>query len=263
VTVVIATLGCNIIFSLPLDTEVKFFMLSTVTMGIVGGIAFHVMNQRFNKFVVFFIVLLFLVPFYRQVQGKLLFQEDDLHVNELYYERGKYIHSTSVEENELYQWIRDHTEKSSPFIDLQLTIPVLAQRQLFIGMDSEAPLKRAPMGTKEVFGGVAGYTSTIDSFLRFVNCYEPDLIERRQAFVETLYGVNEKLTTEEMKSLFETHKNMYVVVRTKGMYTVIKTQGSYVMLPTNTIKRRFTEKHFTQIFRSSKGNFLVFQKENL
>ena len=262
-TVVLATLSCNIIFSLPLDTEVKFFMLSAMTMGILGGIAFCGLYQRFNKLVSFFIILLFLSPFYRQAQVKLLFQKDDPPVSELYYEKGRYLYSTSAEENELYQWIRNHTKKTSPLIDLQLTIPVLAQRQLFIGMDSEAPLKRAPLGMKDVFGGVAGYTSTIDSFLRFVNCYDPDLIETRQAFVETLYGANEKLTTEEMKSLFEAHENMYVVVRAKGMYTVIKTQGSYVMLPTNIIKRRFADARFTQVFRSSKGNFLVFQKENL
>ena len=130
-------------------------------------------------------------------------------------------------------------------------------------MDSEAPLKRTPRGMKDVFGGVAGYTSTIDSFLRFVNCYDPDLIDSRQAFVETLYGVNEKLTVAQMKSLFTTYKNLYVVVRTKGMYTVVRTQGAYVMLTTNALKRRFAASHFTQVFRSSQGNFLVFQKENL
>lgn len=263
VTFVIATLCCNIIFSLPLDTEVKFFMLSTMTMGIIGGIAIHAMSQRLNKLLVFFIVLLFLAPFYRQVQVKLLFQKDDPPVSDLYYERGKYLYSTSGEENELYQWIRNHTEKNSPVIDLQLTIPVLAQRQLFIGMDSEAPLKRTPRGMKDVFGGVAGYTSTIDSFLRFVNCYDPDLIDTRQAFVETLFGVNKKLTAAQMESLFTTYKNMCVVVRAKGMYTVVRTQGAYVMLTRNALKRRFAASHFTQVFRSSQGNFLVFQKENL
>ncbi len=263
ITVVIATLGCNIIFSLPLDTEVKFFMLSAMTLGIVGGIAIHGMNQRFSKLLVLSIVLLFLAPLYRQVQVKLLLQKDDPPVSELYYEKGRYLYSTSSEENELYQWIKNQTEKNSPFIDLQLTVPVLAQRQLFIGMDSEAPLKRTPRGMKEVFGGVAGYTSTIDSFLRFVNCYAPELIDTRQAFVETLYGVNEKLTAAQMNLFFTAYKNLYVVVRAKGMYTVVRTQGAYVMLTTNALKRRFAASNFTQVFRSSQGNFLVFQKETL
>jgi uncharacterized membrane-anchored protein len=52
--IVIATLCCNILVTMPLETEVKYFMLSTVTLGIVGGIAFYAMSRRFYKLMVFF-----------------------------------------------------------------------------------------------------------------------------------------------------------------------------------------------------------------
>ena len=244
-SVIVATLSCNIFISLPLETECKYFKLSTVTLGIVGGIAFYAMNQGYKKLVVFILLLLFLAPLYRHVQWKLRFQKKAPHVSHLYVEKGRCLYTKNSEENELYHWIRNHTDKNSIFIDSELTIPVLAQRQLFIGMDREAPFRPAPMGMKGIWGGQPGYGWTIDAFLRLMNGYDPDLIDRRQALVKGIYDINQKLTNKEMKAFFNTHKNMYVVVRTKEL------------------EDKFNQEKFDQIFRSSKGHFLVYQQGSL
>lgn len=240
-TVIIATFSCHIVISLPMETEIKYFMLSTGTLGIVGGIAFQAMNRGFMKPVVFILVLFFLAPLYRHVKWKARLLNKAPHVSTVYVEKEKYLYTKNAEENELYEWIRNHTDKNSIFIDSALTIPVLAQRQLFIGMDNEVPLGRAPIGMSGIYSGEPGYGSTIDSYLRLINGYDPDLIDTRQAHVKRIYAANRKGTDTEMKKFFNAHKNMYVVVRTKAL------------------EDKFKGENFDQVFRSSQGNFLVFQ----
>jgi hypothetical protein len=239
--IVIATLCCNILVTMPLETEVKYFMLSTVTLGIVGGIAFYAMSRRFYKLMVFFLVIMFLLPLAIRVQAKLRFHKDVPPVFDLYGERGRYLYSIRTEENELYEWIRNKTNKDSVFIDLKLTIPVLAQRRLFVGVDRAGPMSSVPIGMKGIYGGEPGYSWKIDTFLRHMNCYDPDLIDRRQALVKRIYNPKGLITDREIEELQNTFINVYVIDRTQA-------------LPSDLNREKFN-----QVFRSSQGQFLVHQ----
>lgn len=243
-SVIAANLGCYVFINLPLGVEYKYLVLSTVSLGIVGGIAFSAMNQGFKKPLVLILLLLFLIPLYRNVKWKSQFLKKVTNVSDLYHEKGRYIYAKNSEEDELYQWIRDHTDKNSIFIDSELTIPVLAQRQLFIGMDREDPLGPTPKGMKGIYGP-PGYGLTIDTFLRDDFGYDPHLLDKRQAIVKSIYDVHRTLTDRELKEFFDTNKNIYVVVRTKA------------------IEDKFKQARFDQFFRSSKGHFIVYRQGKL
>lgn len=240
-TVVMATLCCYIFIGLPLGAESTYFILSTVVLGIVGGIAFHAMKQRLNKAVVLVIVLFFFVPLVLGMQEKLSFQNDDLPVLERYGEKESYLYSTRSEENELYEWIKSNTDKESTFIDVTLDIPVLAQRRLFIGMDRAAPMSSGPIGMKDIYAGEPGYRWKIDTFLRQMNCYDPSLIDIRQALVKRIYNPKAFITDTEIEELQNTFINVYVVDRTQAL------------------AGNMNREKFNQVFRSSQGQFLVHQ----
>ena len=112
-------------------------------------------------------------------------------------------------------------------------------------MDREAPLRPAPMGMKGIWGGQPGYGWTIDAFLRLMNGYDHNLIDKRQSLIKRIYDTNQKLTDTELKAFFNAHKNMYVVVRTKAL------------------ENKFNQEKFDQIFKSSKGHFLLYQQGSL
>jgi len=241
-SVIAASFSCYVFISLPLESEYKYLMLSTVTLGILGGTAFYAMNHGFKKIVVFILLLLFLAPLYRNVQLKLRFMNNITDVSSLYTEKGRYLYSKNSEENELYQWVRNHTDKNSIFIDSELTIPVLAQRQLFIGMDRESTSKPLP-GVMKGTNGSPGYGFTIDTFLRR-DGYDSALIDKRRAIVKSMYNPNQKLTDREVETLFNAYENIYIVVRTKAL------------------EDKFRQGKLNQVFRSSKGHFILYQKES-
>ncbi|MBW1854084.1 MAG: hypothetical protein JRJ00_05290 [Deltaproteobacteria bacterium] len=242
-SVIVASFSCYIFISLPLESEYKYFMLSTVTLGILGGTAFYAMNHGFKKIVVFILLLLFLAPLYRNARWKSRFMNNVTDVSSLYAEKGRYLYSRNSEENELYQWVRNHTDKNSIFIDSELTIPVLAQRQLFIGMDRESTSKPLPAAMKGT-NGSPGYGFTIDTFLRRVYGYDSALIDKRRAIVKSIYNPNQKLTDSEVETLFNAYENTYIVVRTKAL------------------EDKFRQGKLNQVFRSSKGHFILYQKES-
>ena len=91
-------------------------------------------------------------------------------------------------------------------------------------------------------GGGPGYSYRIDTFLRLINGYDPDLLNRRQALVKSIYDTKKNLNDEKMKEFFDSHKNIYFVVRTKK------------------IKHKFNQAKFKQVFRSSKGHILIYKK---
>ena len=241
-SVILANLSCFIFIRLPLESQYKYCILSTVTLGIVGGIAFSNMNRGFKKLLVFILLLLFIAPLYRKIQFKLSFRKNAPDASALYFEKGRYIYCKNSEENELYQWIREHTEKNAIFIDSELTIPVFAQRQLFIGMDRKETRRGLMRGMSDIWGVEPGYGYRIDTFLRLINGYDPDLLNRRQALVKSIYDTKKNLNDEKMKEFFDSHKNIYFVVRTKK------------------IKHKFNQAKFKQVFRSSKGHILIYQK---
>jgi len=227
-TVIAATFCCYIFIHLPFASEYKFLILSVLTLGILGGVSLGALKQRWNKSIVFILLLLFMFPAFSNIYTKLRHYE---HLYR-YVEKGKYIYSKNTEENELYEWIRKETNTDDVFIDSEVMLPVLAQRPLFVAFD-----KKVKGRTTRLYPGY-GF---IWKFVRLVWGYDIDLVRKRNNIVYIIYSSNRSLTSKQKDELFASGSNVYVIVRRA------------------IIKLAFNRQEFVEVFRSSQGNFLVYQ----
>lgn len=227
--VVIVTNFCIYIFShAPWTAEYKFLILSTVSLGIIGGIAFNAMAKWRNRFVVSFLLFLFLYPSYCHLRLKLLKLKG---IANMCVEKESYVHHKDEEENQLYQWIKKNTPPDAIFIDSALTIPIFTQRRLFIGLGVDLKKgKRLKLG----------YTNPIEYFLLTYG-YDPDLVKRRRRIVRSIYNLDQRLSDREMENFFESNKDIYIVVREESL------------------RDKFDKEKFNKVFESFKGNFVVYK----
>jgi hypothetical protein len=230
VIVIVSTMAGYVAIHLPMDNEYKLLLLSTVTLGILGGVAFGEMARRlagYRMIGVFILLALFLFPTFRFVKLKLI-QERAGRPSQAFVEKGRSIRSADGETDEFYQWIKKNTDRRSAFIDQELEIPVLAERPLFIGIGGREP------GQRKGFGPV-------DLILRFQSGYPPDLLDMRRRIVEKIYAANQQLSEEDLDELLSLPGDLYVVLRTK-------------VQAGNLDKAAFRE-----VFASQAGNFRLYQ----
>ncbi|MFH1312127.1 MAG: hypothetical protein ABIJ00_02770 [Candidatus Eisenbacteria bacterium] len=194
----LATMGSYVLTHLPFDNEYKFLLLSTVTLGILGGAVLGSLRGSYGKCMAFVLIGLLLIPSFRIVRLRVSRGHD---VASTYVERGVNIHTTNEEENELYTWIRENTATNSVFIDRELEIPVLARRQLLVGVGGS----RRP-GQKG-FGG-------INIILQFQSGYDTEMLNTRRRIVDRIYSESDRLTETEWDELRSLTSDIYVVART-------------------------------------------------
>lgn len=226
---ILGTAGCYIFIHMQRSNEYKFLILLTVMAGILGGIALYAMKQHFHKSFVLILLLLFLLPSYNVIVGKLKAQ---MHYPRTYVEKGRDIRLTADEGNELYQWIREHTAKDSVFIDSELKIPVFAQRQLFLTIDKQVHGK--PVIER-------GYGLLTDTILREVSAYPPCILDERNRIVTAVYDPKQNFSSGEMEEFLSTNRHIYIVVRTEKL------------------RGKFTNKRFDIIFESHDGHIIVYR----
>ena len=225
-TIAIATGACFVFIHIPDSVEYKFMILSTVTLGILGGISFNKIRQWRYKSVAMVLLILFIMPAVTIASFR-LGRYEDLPV--IYEEKGRYIVFAEPEENELYEWIGDNTAGDRIFVDSEMKIPVFARRCLLIGIDK-------PDGSIQI-----GYGMKM-ARVRLRHGYDPDLYMQRQKLVRNIYGYENTLTSEEIMDSLRT-QDVYVVTRGKASGNVIDRNG------------------FEEIFKSSKGNFIVLKPQ--
>ncbi|HIJ71852.1 MAG TPA: hypothetical protein HPP87_10890 [Planctomycetes bacterium] len=229
VTVTVATLACYLCIHLTWTNEYKFSMLSMITLGILGGVAFRLMAQWCKKSVVFILLLLFIFPAFNNIYTRLRYFDS---FEPPYIEKDEYIYSKNAEENQLYEWIRNNTDTDDVFIDTEPLLPVLAQRRLYIALDRQVQGRavRSP-----------GYGFLLMDFFRLICGYERKLIAERTGIVYTIYTSNLDLTTAQKENLFAVANKVYVIVR-----------KAY-------IRGKFNKSGFEKVFQSARGNFLVYR----
>jgi hypothetical protein len=204
VIVVTATAAAYLAIHLPLDNEYKFLLLSTVTLGILGGVAFAELAKRlrgYKTIVVFVLLALFLFPSFRFVKLKLV-QERAGQPSKAFVEKGRSLRSTDPEADQFYQWIKANTGRKSAFVDQELDIPVLAERPLFLGLGKREP------GQQKGFGPV-------DMILRLQSGYPASLLDMRRTIVEKIYAADRPLTSAEMSDILGLPGDLYVVWRAR------------------------------------------------
>jgi hypothetical protein len=211
----------------PADVEYKFLQLSLVCLGILGGISFDCIRQRLNKMAMLLLMLLFFLPC-AEVTYRSLTHLANVPIT--YEEKGRYIHSLDTEEDELYEWIRQNTTTNSVFVDTELSIPIYAQRRLFIGTDKENRI-------------TAGYGIPIDYLLHVRHGYDPKMIQKRKSIVKKIYNQSGGITTTETEAItaFNTFPKVYIVTRE---YTTIN---------------NFDRIDFIEVFRSRSGIYRIYQ----
>jgi len=219
---------------MPLNVEYKALILSTVTLGILGGISLSAMRQWCSKNVIFILLLLFIFPSFSNIYTKLR-RFDRLPVT--YVEKGKYIYSKNPEENELYEWVRKETTKDDVFIDALPFLPVFAQRQLFVASDVSF------IGEAGQFRiGNPGYGFPFSIVLQTIYGCDPNLLESRKNIINSIYSLNRELTSEQIDQLSTSSlDNIYVIIRKVIFQDTFNQQG------------------FDEVFRSSKNNYLVYR----
>ncbi len=227
--VIVTNLFLYILICLSWENEYKFFMFSTLGLGIIGGVAFSAMSKRCNNFAMFILLFLFLSSTYFDMRMKIARLKD---VVNTCVEKGKNVYHRDKEEDKLYQWITNNTSLDSIFVDSELTIPVFAKRQLFIGMGEERDWEKN-----------LGYSAPIKDILLMCG-YDYNLIEKRRRIVKGIYDITQKSLDKETEDFFSLNKDIYIVVRTKA------------------IESKFNQNRFDRVFKSAEGNFLVYKPKN-
>jgi large-conductance mechanosensitive channel len=197
-----ATACAYVCVHLNLDNEYKFLLLSAVVLGIPGGIAFSRLIERCQgprAVVVFVLLAFFIFPAVRFV-GRKLVQERSGRPSQTYFEKGRSLRSTDTEVDEFYQWIKQHTDRRSGFIDTDLEMPVLAERALFVGIGGREP------GQRKGFGPV-------DMILRQQSGYPHDLLDRRTTILEKTFAKGRPFSKTELSELHGLPGPTYAVWR--------------------------------------------------
>ena len=230
--IILVTVGAYWGIHFPHDVEYKFLYLFCVLLGILAGPVFHRLAERIPKPLFLILLGMFLFPSISDTWAKLRRYgnnpEQFLSNHYGYVERGTTLQTTNLEEQELYDWIIQHTPVGTVFIDTKWTIPVLAQRQLYFGLDQAAG------------GRISGYGINME-FLKQSQLYEEQHYQFRHELVCNIYGIEQTLPRSVvLQTAFD--ENLYVVLRGND--------DSVIQFETGGLEKLFT---------SSEGTYCVYR----
>jgi hypothetical protein len=122
------------------------------------------------------------------------------HSNIVYSENGVNLISQNSD-SKLYEWILTTTDKKDIFIDSTLQIPVLGQRQLYIGVDQGV--------------GQPGYSMAAETILKDVNGYDTEKLNFRWNLIHELFDINNPLSKDVVQKIVDsqTEGKIYLVSR--------------------------------------------------
>jgi len=211
--------------------EYKFILLIKATLGITAGIALRLMLHRYNKFLVFVLLLLFISPWYSCMHWNAgLMKRHPV----IYEECGRQILYRDAEERELYEWVNVNTPADSIFFDTTLKIPVFAKRQLFSPRDLRC-------GSSD-----PGYFIGIECFLEMVCGYDRELVKSRMDITRDIYSPERSFIKHDTEDfLRDPGEDVYIVARTRAQQDKFKGQG------------------LKQVFTTSGGRFSIYRPGGL
>ena len=181
--------------------EYKFQVTTMVLLGIVAGLAVKPFLQSRLRHLAWFVVpVLLFVPFdnlrAKCAKSAPRFVEAG----------GRYRVTDDPEENELCRWIRKATAVDSVWVDLELHLPVLAQRKLLFAPN---------------FLGTQGYGFELYEHLTV------DHSHARQSLniARTLYESTDPLDAEQMEHLRQLEVDVFLLARSREKAQRMKTMG--------------------------------------
>jgi hypothetical protein len=194
-----------VVFHLHANNELKLFILSMASLGILGGISLGFLIAGPKKHFTIPILILFLIP-----TITVLWLNLNVYANipVAYQENGKNIDHSDPEKKELYQWIRSNTDPKAVFMDLELEVPVYGQRQLFLARDD--------MENSRIISKI-GYGITMKELLGAQSGYAPNLIDQRSELLGRLFDYKQKISVTELEDAAESFGKAYIIGRSREM----------------------------------------------
>lgn len=205
-SVICANICCYICLHLPSNNEYKFLILGTVPFGIIGGISFSFIRERFGRYIATILILPFIVPVYVDMHCKSNIMKE---LENPFIEHPSYIGHKNQSINEIYQWLRLNTPTDSIIIDTNFLSPLLAQRQLFVAT-------RIKGFGENTFSNLPGF-APMSFFLKSILGYNKKIVQQRVAVVRRIYKNDGELSESDKQHLKKFKKNVYIVISTKMM----------------------------------------------
>jgi hypothetical protein len=165
----------------PVWSQYKFLLLGVFAFGIVGGVAFRTLREHAWP-AAFLVLSLFLLPFALDCVHK---ARDWNAAPRVFSEAGMALEHKDPARRELYQWMRASTHPRAVFVDTDLGLPVYGQRALYVALPAKAELEALDAQAGVPATG-DGYTLDPRIFLKDVDGYPADLVDRRQQVAERL-----------------------------------------------------------------------------
>ncbi len=210
-TLLIASAAINVLlftFALaPLWSQYKFLLLATYALGILAGVAFRRLRER-SWPVALATLVLFLLPFGLDTVHK---ARDWTAVPHVFREAGVALEHKDPALRELYRWMRTSTDPRAVFVATDLGLPVYGQRALYVALPAQVDL-----GALDARAGVSatgdGYTLDPRLFLKDVDGYSADLVDRRQQLAARLLS-GEEPDSADLAAVAASGPRAYVVLR--------------------------------------------------
>jgi hypothetical protein len=171
-TFVAANAFCYFAFHLPLDNEHKFMLVSTLILGIIGGISFAGALRKYNRLAVLAVIIVFAVPGISLVYSKMSEREQFPYVPA---PGGINLDPIEPKQQDLYAWIRENTATGGVFIDTEIDLPVCGRRKLFV------PARR-PRGER------ANLYGRLEFILGLQSGYGLSFLNQRRRILEDIYA---------------------------------------------------------------------------
>ncbi|MEN6308505.1 MAG: hypothetical protein ABFD91_12190, partial [Anaerohalosphaeraceae bacterium] len=214
----------------PGTVEYKLLLLGGICCGIIGGMALYFLGEQ-KRWLAAGLFILFACPGFGHIY-RFGFKYGDHPLKYglstvPVYEKGCDLHVSEPEEQQMYDWIKASTPRSSKFLDTSLDIPVLAKRQLFIGLDRTD-------GKTE-----SGYSISMKGFW-IRNGYDLKAGEFRTAIARNFYGYEDTLSRQNVLECLK-QNDIFVVVRDNTDSMKVQTEG------------------LEELFQSSAGRYRVFK----
>lgn len=194
----------------PTEMHYKFLMLSGITLGFLAAPCFEHLWQSHPKSTLAAAFLL-LLPLSDNLVQRFQIEKQSF-VSAPFRIEGRYLVHRDPAEQALYDWIRKETPADAIFLDTQRTIPIFAQRRMYVGIDE---VLKAPPGMIPA----DGWFNTTDCLLSLVNGYPAEEIARRRQMAEDVLAEGGLQlgdgTWAELRRA-ATSGTVYVVARSEG-----------------------------------------------
>jgi hypothetical protein len=187
------------------NNEYKFLGFASVALAPLGAVVLQTVYQSHRR-VFLFLLLLFVVPCMTDFTYVTLPQPLTDHI----VGEGRRVRHLQADEDALYSWIWEQTDRSAVFVDSLLTVPALAGRQLFVGLD----IGRDP----EVSEGRMhnGWLIDANVFLERIISVDPAKLALRRRIATDLLNSSGPASTELMAALRAASpagRPLYVITR--------------------------------------------------